>query len=294
MPKTAEKKKKNFKIFSPVRPNIDTKDVSNKSRNNSMRKRNNVSPNRKQREKTQIEENEVNNQNAKKRPTKKFNQKEFEKRLEKFNAWEQKKKEKIEKLQKEKKQKEMEKYNKNNIHNKKRISCQKIPSIIDRLYSKDIHKRKQKKIILTQIYTPTFTPFLYTKKENIRKSQKKIERNDYHKTQSQRNIKVNARKDNFDNNNFSTVYNKKKSEKLLGDDIDRDEFDDEEVKKHNKYRKVYSKKNLNNLTINIDKNIPTINDSIYRNERFSDNEDEETERIFIENAYRNRLFKHKK
>ena len=130
--------------------------------------------------------------------------------------------------------------------------------------------------------------------KNIRKSQKKIERNDYHKTQSQRNIKVNARKDNFDNNNFSTVYNKKKSEKLLGDDIDRDEFDDEEVKKHNKYRKVYSKKNLNNLTINIDKNIPTINDSIYRNERFSDNEDEETERIFIENAYRNRLFKHKK
>lgn len=63
----------------------------------------------------------------------------------------------------------MDKYNKNNIHHNKRLSSEMIPSVLDRLYTKDIKKRRQNQIILTQIYTPTFTPFIYTKKENIRK-----------------------------------------------------------------------------------------------------------------------------
>ena len=37
----------------------------------------------------------------------------------------------------------MEKYNKNNIHHNKRMSSEKIPSVLDRLYTKDINCKER-------------------------------------------------------------------------------------------------------------------------------------------------------
>ena len=53
----------------------------------------------------------------------------------------------------------------------------------NRLRKKDINKRKQNKIILTKIYTPSFTPFIYTKKENIKKTGTKNDRRKKNKSQ---------------------------------------------------------------------------------------------------------------
>ena len=69
------------------------------------------------------------------------------------------------------------------------------------------------------------------------------------------------------------------------DDSSEDESEDDEPRNKNKNKKIYAKKALENLTNN---NIKS------QHERFSDNDDEESQRVIIENVYRNRLFKHKK
>lgn len=80
----------------------------------------------------------------------------------------------MEKLRQERIQKELETVNnEKNIHYNKKISSDKVPSVLDRLYTQDIKKRREKKQILTKIYTPTFTPFLYYKEEMKRKLEKK-------------------------------------------------------------------------------------------------------------------------
>ena len=194
--------------------------------------------------------------------------------MESFNAWEQRKKEKIEKLKKEKNDKEMEKYKKNNIHNNKRMSCDKKSSLIDRLYSKDISKRKENQMILTQIYTPSFEPYLFTKKNNMRRSIKKVDKEMIERrTHSQRHFKQKQSKE---------IKKLNKNNNISMDDLFEDESEDEDSRNHYKYKKIYSKKVLDNLTIN------------NNYERFGESEDDEEERIIIENAYRNRLFKHKK
>jgi len=76
----------------------------------------------------------------------------------------ERKKERIEKLKQDKIKKEIETVNnKKNIHYHKKLPNKKLPSLLERIYTKDIKKRKEKNQILTKIYTPSFTPFLYTK-----------------------------------------------------------------------------------------------------------------------------------
>ena len=96
---------------------------------------------------------------------KKFNEEEFKKQIEAFNAWEKKRNEKIEKMKKEEIQKEIDSISKKNIHHNKKMSSEKMPSMLDRLYTNDIQKRKENQILLTQIYTPSFTPNIYAKNQ---------------------------------------------------------------------------------------------------------------------------------
>ena len=246
--------------------------------------------------------------------TKKFNEKEFNKRLENFSAWEKKRKEKIKKLQEEKEEKEIEKFNSKNIHHNKKITKGKINSIVDRLYTKDINKREQNKIILTKVYTPSFTPFIYTKKENIKKnSNKNKKENKNNKSQTQRHFyhkeETDEDKDEDEDesdsddekNNYKTYYDKNKffEDNIKNDDLYEDIYEDIDEKKNGRYKKISNSqrnfkkveklnKNGSNKIIKIKKNH---NSKVVK---FSDNEDEEAERVVIENAFRNRLFKHKK
>ena len=195
-------------------------------------------------------------------------------------------------MQEEKKKKEMKNYNSKNIHHNKRMSQEKVSSIIHRLYTKDINKRKENKTILKEIYTPTFTPNIYTKKENnIKKAKNKNENH----PQTQRNKYYKEKKEDSDSENeknmYKTIYedkhnhehnNKKLNENLYYDDYE----EEEEEKKNGRYKKISnSQKHF--------KKVEKTKKS-HKNTRFSDNEDEETERVVIENAFRNRLFKHKK
>ena len=225
-----------------------------------------MNPLKRPKENTVVEEED---ENIKKAKTRKINAKEFEKKIESFTVWEQRKKEKIEKLQKEQKEKEMEKYNKNNIHNNKKISGNTKSTMIDRLYSKDINKRKENQMILTQIYTPSFTPFLYTKKGNNRKNPKKSDNDNIgdRRTHSQQHFK--------EVKGFNKMNYLKKN--ISKDDSSEDESEDDEPRNKNKNKKIYAKKALENLTNN---NIKS------QHERFSDNDDEESQRVIIENAYR--------
>ena len=194
----------------------------------------------------------------------------------------------------------MDKYNKNNIHHNKRISSEKIPSVLDRLYTKDIKKRKQNQIILTQIYTPTFTPFIYTKKENIRKHPiQNPKRNDKHKTQThaqQRYHNYND-EDGYEVNN--TYYNKTIDYNYRGQDDDDDDEDNLRVKTNGRRNISQSKRNIKKkekLTELDEDNYKAKVKSKknFRAGKYSDNEDEELERLVVENAFRNRLFKHRK
>ena len=97
----------------------------------------------------------------------KFNEEKFKKELEFFKNCEERKKEKIEKLKQEKIKKEIATVNnKKNIHYRKKLPNKQLPSLLERLYTKDLEKRQEKKQILTKIYTPTFKPFLFSKKNN--------------------------------------------------------------------------------------------------------------------------------
>ena len=195
----------------------------------------------------------------------------------------------------------MDKYNKNNIHHNKRLSSEMIPSVLDRLYTKDIKKRRQNQIILTQIYTPTFTPFIYTKKENIRKHpNQNPKKNDKHKTQTQANRyhKYNEEDEYEPNNNY---YNKTIDYNYRGhDDDDYDEEDNIRIKHNGRKNISQSKRNIKKIErlsdIEEDNNFKSKVKSKKNLKvgKYSDNEDEELERLVVENAFRKRLFRHRK
>jgi len=102
----------------------------------------------------------------------KFNANEFQKQIESFNDWERKKKEKIKQKQQEKIENEKKLLKNPKINNEANLKFNTNPKnydAVERLYNQDLIKRKEKKIALTKIYTPTFRPFLYTNKQNLGK-----------------------------------------------------------------------------------------------------------------------------
>ena len=193
----------------------------------------------------------------------------------------------------------MDKYNKNNIHHNKRLSSEMIPSVLDRLYTKDIKKRRQNQMILTQIYTPTFTPSIYTKKENFRRHPNQNQkRNDKHKAQAQANRYHNYNEeDDYDPNHN---YHKTLDLNYRGqDDDDYDDEDNLRIKNNGRRNISQSKRNLKKM-----ERLSDIEEDIYKPKakskrnlkagKYSDNEDEELERLVVENAFRKRLFQHRK
>jgi hypothetical protein len=213
---------------------------------------------------------------------KKFNEEEFKKQLESFNQWEKKKKEKIEKRKKEDEQKEIDTIKKTNIHKNKKISAEKLPSMIDRLYTNDIKRRKENQILLTQVYTPTFTPNIYGKKTkfkkiNIKKSDKS--------NKKQNNIKQYNFNANYDNYYLQTTNNKsrnkKKQNKNKSVKNDNDNYFYENY--FSKVQQMIQDKNYNN----------NHKKTKYK-EQDSDSEEEEIqEKVDMESVLRNRLFRYR-
>jgi hypothetical protein len=215
---------------------------------------------------------------------KKFNEEEFQKQLKSFELWEKKRNEKIADLKKKKIQKEIDSVNnKKNIHYKKKIPKDQVSSVLDRLYTKDIEKRRQNKQILTKIYTPSFTPFLYTKGDNITKHQKKEKqmRNNSAKNRlnnKNRNNTIDESDDNDDNDSENEYEGKKKRKvKII------------KIKKKNSKKKKKSKsgKNKNNYEDSSDE---AENLDIKENENLEDFHFDAAE---VGNVMRNRLCRNK-
>ena len=97
---------------------------------------------------------------------KKFNSNKFNEYLKSLKEYEIKKKEKLEFLRQQNEEKEKRKMTNLPRINKETKYNNKINpknySTVERLYTQDIIKRKEKKQILTKIYTPSFKPFVYT------------------------------------------------------------------------------------------------------------------------------------
>ena len=102
---------------------------------------------------------------------KKFNQRDFNKQMENFKDWEKKKQEKLAKLKRELDEKELQLLKDHPETNKeanlKFNTNPKNYTAVERLYTQDIKKRKDNRVILTKIYTPSFKPTIYTKRENF-------------------------------------------------------------------------------------------------------------------------------
>ena len=99
----------------------------------------------------------------------KLNKDEINSSINKMYEWEQKRKEKISLEKKKNEQKTLSKIQSRPQINKKsnKIAVQKnqllkSTTLVDRLYKEDVEKLSQKKMILNQIYTPTFTPKINT------------------------------------------------------------------------------------------------------------------------------------
>ena len=199
----------------------------------------------------------------KQNPKKKFNAEEFQKELEFFKQCEVRKKEKIEKLKEEKIKKEISLINdKKNIHYHKKLKKKQLPSLLERLYTKDLEKRKEKKIILQKIYTPTFTPSLYTKKNanNFKKRQNAT------KPKNNVNNEENNYEENMTFNESQRAYNEIRTD----------------VNMSQKSHKIKGKVKFNNVEKN--KDLDEVEESENESEKIQ-------KRVVVENALRNKLFK---
>ena len=164
----------------------------------------------------------------------------------------------------------MDSINKKNIHKNKRMSAEKNISMLDRLYTNDIKKRKEKQKLLLQIYTPSFIPNIYTKNENMKRNIN-IKRSE--KTHKQNSVDNNA----FNKTYYGNEKNGKEDKHINYEDDDDNYFYENNYLNVNndlKFKKKYSQ------------NIDYINGEFF--------EDGEEGRAIVENAFRDRLFKNKK
>ena len=140
----------------------------------------------------------------------KFDPVKFNEYLKGVNDYENKKKQKIKNMRKEETEKELKKITNHPKINKGNIKYKinnKNYSTIERLYTQDLIKRKEKKQILTKIYTPSFKPNVYANKIMINKSnQKNLNNLDYSNHYNLR-TEIGDDEDNFFNYDENSEFN---------------------------------------------------------------------------------------
>ena len=196
---------------------------------------------------------------------KKFNEENFKKELEFFKQCELRKKEKIQKLQEEKIKKEISLINnKKNIHYHKKLPKKQLPSFLERIYTKDLEKRKEKQQILTKIYTPTFTPSLYAKRNsnNFKKKNNIKNQNNNIENSVDENLTYN------NENQYNDIFSEQSQKSF-------------KIKGKIKYNK--EKKEQNEIIVDENEN---------ENEENEEEDDIVQKRVVVENALRNKLFNH--
>jgi len=133
----------------------------------------------KKKEKILAEEEKVLNSLNKKKLDKEY----IEQKINNMLEWEEKRKNKIEKLKEEEPLPSFKpKINKKSgkILSGKNDNVDNNQELVERLYIKDIQKRKQKKEILEEIYTPSFIPTLNTDHKNLETEPKEKNFNGVH------------------------------------------------------------------------------------------------------------------
>ena len=185
-------------------------------------------------------------------PSKKFNPEEFNKRLESFKEWENKRKDRIKQLEKEQREKEKKLLKNPEINKEANLKFNINPknyTAVERLYTQDLIKRKEKKIVLTKIYTPTFRPKLYTNKYNIDRT---FQQNNNTRTDNKLKINKNIFEENEEdeeeeeNNNY---YQPKRYKTLKNFDDNNDESENDEDEEEKNYKKIKIKKGRRNLSV---------------------------------------------
>ena len=232
----------------------------------------------------------------------KFNKNDFKRQMDSFNDWEKKKKAKLERLKKEKEEREsklMKEPKTNKNINLKFNTNPKNFTAVERLYTQDLKKRQDKKVILAKIYTPSFQPTIYTRRENFGKYLQQNNRTEYNhrlnNSNSKRNNGIEEDEDDDDNDNNNLYESRKiKTQRYLQDD---DEDSDNDYTSNNNKKNKKGRKNLSMKKKKI--KIKLSND-----EDEDENEDGEQSRETkipkkvvnknIENKLRDMLFKNRK
>ena len=179
---------------------------------------------------------------------KKFDPVKFNEYLKGINEYENRKKEKIEHMKKQEEEKELKKITYHpKINKESNLKFKVNPknySTVERLYTQDLMKRKEKKQILSKIYAPTFKPKLYTNKHVINKAN---QRNQNIKTEiyeSENNLIFEDNEDFEEKNNFeeeerrNNSVKKRVKEKKIEDE---GEMEPDESKIENKLRSLLFK-----------------------------------------------------
>ena len=136
----------------------------------------------------------------------KFDPVKFNEYLKGVEDYENMKKEKIKYMKKQEEEKELRKITYHpKINKESNLKFKVNPknySTVERLYTQDLIKRKEKKQILTKVYTPTFKPKLYTNKHLINKANQRTQNVKTEIYDSENNFIIEENEDIDDKNNF--------------------------------------------------------------------------------------------
>ena len=237
---------------------------------------------------------------------KKFNEEEFQQLMKNFDEWDKKKKEKIEKLKKEKEEEELKLLKDPEINKEENLKFNTNPknyNIIERLYDQDIKKRKDKKLILTKIYTPPFKPQIHIDKNVLNKALERSRNNNkfrlikryYHTDENTLDDEVYV-EDSQDNDNDNEDEENEENE----ENEEKDDSEEESDIYNNMKRGNYSEGNKKNRKVKIIKNFITEEESYEEDEankkdkNNNKNANKEKNNIIIEFRLRNLLFRKKK
>jgi len=136
----------------------------------------------------------------------KFDPVKFNEYLKGVEDYENMKKEKIKYMKKQEEEKELRKITYHpKINKESNLKFKVNPknySTVERLYTQDLIKRKEKKQILTKVYTPTFKPKLYTNKHLINKANQRAQNVKTEIYDSENNFIIEENEDIEDKNNF--------------------------------------------------------------------------------------------